>query len=159
MKPAASEGVLRAKNAIVPLPLPEVNQEDFEKAREIILKPGKARMSMDRVKAFKVLDVAARKGKPIEAEVQVITLGNDLAWVALPGEIFVELGLDVKKRSPFKQTMIVELADGAIGYIPTKRAFTEGNYEPTSARCASGSGEMLVDAAVKLLNELHSTSN
>jgi len=67
----------------------------------------------------------------------------------------VELGLDIKKRSPFKRTIIVELANGAIGYIPTKRAFAEGNYEPINARCAPGSGEIVADAAVGLLNELH----
>jgi hypothetical protein len=63
--------------------------------------------------------------------------------------------LEIKKRSPFKQTMIVELANGSIGYIPTRRAFAEGNYEPTTARCAPGSGETLVETAVSLLNELH----
>ena len=146
---------LRTKNEVVPLPLAEVKPEDFEAARDVILKPGKSRMSMDRVKAFKVLDVAARKGKPLDAEVQVIALGKDVAWVALPGEIFVELGLDLKKRSPFKHTIVVELANGSIGYVPTKRGFVEGNYEPVSARCAPGSGEMLVDTAVRLLNELH----
>ncbi len=79
---------------------------------------------------------------------------DELAWVALPGEIFVELGLDIKKRSPFRHTIVVELANGSVNYVPTKRAFTEGNYEPISARCAPGSGEMLVEAAVRLLNEL-----
>ncbi|MBI3874457.1 MAG: hypothetical protein HY300_00490 [Verrucomicrobia bacterium] len=98
--------------------------------------------------------MAAREGKPQEVEVQVIALGDDLAFVSLPGEIFVELGMAIKQASPFKHTIIAELANGAIGYIPTKRAFAEGNYEPTSARCAAGSGEMLVEAAVRLLNEL-----
>jgi neutral ceramidase len=150
-----ADGAIRTATAIVPLPLPEVNPADFEEAKQVVLKPNKARMAMDRVKAFKVLDVAARKGVPIDAEVQVVALGNDVAWVALPGEIFAELGLDVKKRSPFKHTIVVELANGSVGYVPTKRAFAEGNYEPVSARCAAGSGEMLVDAAVKLLTELH----
>jgi hypothetical protein len=49
--------------------------------------------------------------------------------------------------------MIVELANGSIGYIPNKSAYPEGNYEVVSARCAAGSGEMLVTTAVKLLNE------
>ncbi len=65
------------------------------------------------------------------------------------------MGLEIKKRSPFKQTVIVELANGSIGYIPTKRAYAEGNYEPTTARCAAGSGETLVETAVGLLKELH----
>ena len=51
--------------------------------------------------------------------------------------------------------MVVELANGSIGYIPTKRAFAEGNYEPTCARCAAGSGEILAETAVNLLKQLH----
>ena len=107
------------------------------------------------VRAYRALDVAARDGKPHRVEVQVLALGNDLAWVGLPGEIFVELGLAIKKRSPFMQTFVVELANENIGYVPDRRSYAEGNYEPESARCAAGSGERLVEAAVKLLTDLH----
>ena len=94
----------------------------------------------------------ARNGKPWEVEVQVIALGNEVAWVSLPGEIFVELGLAIKQASPFRYTMIAELANGSIGYIPDRPAYAQGNYEVVSARCAEGSGEMLVKAAVRLLS-------
>jgi neutral ceramidase len=87
--------------------------------------------------------------------VQVIALGNEVAWVSLPGEIFTELGLAIKQDSPFPHTIIAELANGSIGYIPSRRAYEQGNYEVVSARCAQGSGERLVDAAVKMLKELH----
>src|SRR4030095_10479913 len=105
---------------------------------------------MDQVKTFRVLDVAARAGRPLEVEVQVIAIGEDLAFVSLPGEAFVELGLAIKGASPFRHTFIVELANGAIGYIPNRSAYAEGNYEVVSARCAPGSGEMLVEAAIKM---------
>lgn len=107
------------------------------------------------VQALKVLDVAAQNGKPHEVEVQVITLGKDVAWVSLPGEVFTELGLAIKQDSPFATTIIAELANGLLGYIPSRRAYPQGNYEVVSARCGPGSGELLVDAAVKLLKELH----
>jgi len=110
---------------------------------------------MKLVKAHQVLDIADRQGEPWEVEVQVITLGNSLAWVALPGEVFVQLGLDLKLDSPFEQTMIAELANGSIGYIPNVRAYPQGNYEVVSARCAAGSGEKLVGVAVRLLKEIH----
>jgi hypothetical protein len=110
---------------------------------------------MEKVKAFQVLDVAARQGQPLEVEVQVITLGDRLAWVSLPGEIFVELGLAIKQGSPFPFTMLAELANGSVGYIPNKSAYAEGNYEVVSARCAEGSGELLVEAALRMLKELH----
>ncbi|HEY0550403.1 MAG TPA: hypothetical protein VGF13_12445 [Verrucomicrobiae bacterium] len=146
---------LRVRSEMVSLPLPELKPGDVEAARAIVARVGttNAPKFLEQVNAFKVLDVAARDGKPQEVEVQVIALGDDLAWVSLPGEIFIELGLEIKKKSPFRHTLIAELANGAIGYIPNQKAFDEGNYEPVSARCAKGSGEMLVESALKLLRE------
>ena len=76
-----------------------------------------------------------------------------MGWGSLRGEAFVERGLSIKKASPFKYTLIVELANGSIGYIPDRPAYEQGNYEPESARCAAGSGELLVDTAIRLLKE------
>jgi neutral ceramidase len=148
----------RVRSEIVKLPLPELAPGDVEKARELATRTGGKNEPtfLEKVWAFKVLDVYGREGKPQEVEVQVIALGDDLAFVSLPGEVFVELGQAIKQASSFKHTIIAELANGSIGYIPTKRAFTEGNYEPISARCAEGSGEMLVEAAGRLLKELKS---
>lgn len=155
LQPAKS-GALRARREIVKLPLPPIKPEEVEKARATVARLGMKDDAgfMDKVQAYKVLDVAAREGKPQEVEVQVIALGDDLAWVSLPGEIFVEIGLAIKKASPFRYTMIAELANGSIGYVPNKEAYPEGNYEVVSARCAEGSGELLVQAAVKMLKEL-----
>jgi hypothetical protein len=75
--------------------------------------------------------------------------------VSLPGEIFVELGLQIKRGSPFRQTMIAELANGSIGYVPNRVAYSQGNYEVVSARVAEGSGEKLVDSALKQLGVLY----
>ncbi len=149
---------LRVRSERVELPLAPVTAEEIEQAR-LDVRTGSDRTRTDfmkLVKAVQVLDVAAREGRPLEVEVQVITLGDEVAWVSLPGEVFVELGLAIKKRSPFRQTLIAELANGSIGYIPDRRSYAEGNYEPVSARCAAGSGERLVETAVRLLEALHS---
>jgi len=161
LRPIESSG-LRIKSAGVDLPLPKLEAGDVEKAREIMARvedPRAKRPSfLEMVWAFKVRDVAARNGRPQGVEVQVAALGNEVAWVSLPGEIFTELGLAIKQDSPFPHTIIAELANGSIGYIPSRRAYAQGNYEVVSARCAEGSGERLVDAAVKMLKELHATS-
>jgi neutral ceramidase len=147
---------LRARHEIVKLPLAPITPSDVEKARAV---QGRLRdpktTFMEKVKAFQVLDVAGRNGRPWEVEVQVLTLGDQLAWVSLPGEIFVELGLAIKQGSPFRHTMIAELANGSVGYVPNKAAYPEGNYEVVSARCAEGSGELLVEAALRMLKGLH----
>ncbi|MBQ3792626.1 MAG: hypothetical protein II797_05955, partial [Clostridia bacterium] len=63
-------------------------------------------------------------------ELTAIRLG-DIAISSMPGEMFAEIGLDFKKRSPFEKNIIVELANGCSGYIGTKKAFSEGGYEVT----------------------------
>jgi neutral ceramidase len=150
-------GPLRVRSEIVKLPLPPFTPQQLEQARVDVrtAKDNSRDGFMKLVRAHRVLDTAAREGKPQEVEMQVIALGRDAAWVAWPGEIFVELGLSVKAGSPFAHTYNVELANGAIGYIPNKPAYPEGNYEVESARVAEGSGEMLVTSALRMLAELH----
>jgi hypothetical protein len=80
-------------------------------------------------------------------------MGDQIAWVGLPGEVFVELGLAIKRASPFPLTIVIELANEDIGYVPNREAYPQGAYEPVSSRIAEGSGEMLVDAAIRLLTE------
>jgi neutral ceramidase len=154
VKPAA-DGPIRVSSAMIDLTAATVTPEELASAKVVIndVQAGKkpAPKFLDQVQAFKAVDVAARLGKPIAVEVQVISLGDDLAWVSLPGEIFVELGLQIKRGSPFKQTMIAELANGAIGYIPNRVAYSQGNYEVVSARVAEESGEKLVDEALRQL--------
>jgi neutral ceramidase len=149
-------GLLQVKSELVALPLAPISNDDIARAREVVkgIRDPKTTF-LEKVKAYQVLDVAAREGKPWEVEVQVITLGDQVAWISLPGEIFVELGLAIKEASPFRYTLIAELANGSIGYIPDKPAYPQGNYEVVSARCAGGSGEILVESAVRLLKELN----
>ena len=132
-----------------------VTPEEVAAAKRVIadVQAGKkpAPKFLDQVQAFKAVDVAGRLGKPHSVEVQVISLGDDLAWVSLPGEIFVRARAADQGGSPFKQTMIAELANGSIGYIPNRVAYPQGNYEVVSARCAAGSGEKLVDEAIEQL--------
>jgi neutral ceramidase len=153
---SVTAGSLRAKSEIVELALPEITPAQLEEARQTVAttKDDRGGNFMKLVRSYRTLDIAGREGKPHRVEVQGIALGKDLAWVSLPGEIFVELGLAIKKRSPFPQTFVIELANENIGYVPDRRSYAEGNYEPESARCAAGSGEKLVAAAVKLLTEL-----
>jgi neutral ceramidase len=151
-------GPVRVKSVTVPLSVPVVAPEQAEMARETVRGAGgKTPAFMQLVRANRLLDLAPREGKPIPAEVQVISMGQDVAWIGLPGEVFVELGLALKKRSPFRHTIITTLTNGNWGYIPDRRSYAEGAYEAESARVEPGSGEKLIDSAVELLKELHAT--
>ncbi len=100
-----------------------------------------------------------REGWKLPLEVQVIGIGKDLAIVGLPGEVFVELGMAIKKSSPFKTTLVIELTNSHIAYVPTRKAFNQGSYEIINSRLAPGGGEMMVEAAINLLNEIKEEGN
>lgn len=108
---------------------------------------------MQKVILVKDLDLI-RRGPACPMEVQVFRVDADTALVFLPCEIFVELGLAIKHASPFKKTIVISICNDRPSYVPTKKAFIEGSYEITNARVKSGAGEMLVDAAIKLLKEV-----
>lgn len=128
---------------------------ELQQARDIVANKKENPTFYEQVKAYRILDVADRNGKPFDVEVQVFSLGKEIAWVALPGEEFVELGLSIKAVSPFRQTNVIELANGWNQYVPHHSAFSEGAYEVISSRYAEGTGERLVEVAIKLLGELH----
>jgi len=104
------------------------------------------------VEAQRILALAdGWTGETHTTEVQALAIGDDLAIVGLPGEIFADLGLDLRARSPFPYTLVLGLANEAIGYVPSRHAYAEGGYEPTSSRLQPGGGERLVAEALALL--------
>lgn len=81
-------------------------------------------------------------------ELQGIRLG-DAIFIAAPAEIFVEIGLELKKYAAHK-TYIVGIANGYIGYLPTQESYPVGGYEVVSARCAPETHQLFVDKAIEL---------
>jgi hypothetical protein len=147
---------LRAARTVLKLPAVPHTSEELQWSRAVAARwdKGENLPFLDIVKARRVLDLESRNNAPCEAEVQALAAGGDIAWVGLPGEIFVELGLDIQRASPFRHTVVVSLANGSLGYFPNRKAWPEGNYEVVTARCAESSGERMVEAALRLLEEL-----
>lgn len=154
LKPAGSNR-LAASHQVVRVPVRPHSQERSDWAKGVLSKMNDTPLPpfMEMVEAYRIADVEAHPDGFLDAEVQVISLGREVAWVSLPGEIFVQLGMAIKDASPFANTSIHELANGSIGYVPTRQAYSQGNYEVISARCAEGSGEMMVDSAIAQLRK------
>ncbi len=147
-----ADGPLKVSREVVELELAPFDPATVEAAKQTVAKVSADAKPLppflEQVKAYQTADVSDRLGKPLLGEVQVVTLGPDLAFVSLPGEVFVELGLSLKAASPFKNTVVAELANGTVGYVPSRTAYPHGNYEVISARCKAGSGERLIDSAL-----------
>ncbi len=154
--PVVSASPIRVSDEILHFPVPLYTQEEVDWATRMqaTYNTSKAAPFLDLVKAARILELNARHGKPLDAEVQVFTLGDKVAIVGFPGEMFAEFGLQLKEDSPFPITILAELANGALVYIPNRIAYEEGNYEPTAARLPEGAGEKLVDSALDQLLKL-----
>ncbi len=109
---------------------------------------------LEEVEVCRILDLALWNQTRRALEVQTFRFSEDTAIVGLPGEIFTDLGMAVKAASPFKNTLVIELCNDNIAYVPTRKAFAEGSYEIVNSRVAPGGGEVLVETAVRLLREL-----
>lgn len=91
----------------------------------------------------------------LDTEVHLIRLGN-IAIATNPFELFLDYGNQIKARSVAEQTFLVQLANGAEGYLPTEKAEQGGHY---SAFIASGKvghvgGEQLVRQTLKGIRKL-----
>jgi len=100
--------------------------------------------------------VAPFQGKIQKTWIQVI-LAGDIAFVGVPGELFAELGMEIKRRSPFRYTYVVGIANDYIGYLPDDEAFNLGGYQTWAGRAYSkrGTGEAIVNEVISILNDLY----
>ena len=65
---------------------------------------------------------------PLPVEIQGMRIG-DFVVVTFPGEVFVEVGLNIKEKSPYENTFMAAYSNGYIHYAPTADAFEEWAYE------------------------------
>jgi len=89
-----------------------------------------------------------------ELEIQVIQISKDCAFVGLPGEFLVEVGSEIQRRSPIKNTIVVGYANGYYEYFPLSQHFAEHGYEIGASRYVKGSTEKMIDASIELLKAL-----
>jgi hypothetical protein len=100
--------------------------------------------------------LALQQGEERETWLQVLRIG-DVAIAGVPAEYFTKLGIDIKKRSPFRDTVIAELANDWIGYLPDREAHELGGYQVWTgyhSYAEPGTGERIADEITLMLREL-----
>jgi hypothetical protein len=134
----------------------DVTPDQVAAARKVLEQPEAESFGdsqwLERVNARTAASIADW-GPERETPIQAFRIG-DAALAALPSEVFVEIGIDIKSRSPFQRTLVAELANDCFGYIPTDQAFDEGSYETLESPVAKGTAAAMGDAAVALLARL-----
>jgi neutral ceramidase len=115
--------------------------------------------------------VANGRKAALSGSIQVVRIG-ELSIAAVPGETFSALGMEVRQRSPFANTLFLGYSNGCIGYIPTSDAFPkegwsvkehynvpdmifQGYLVPTAL--APVCSEIVVSRSLRLLQQLRSS--
>ena len=97
------------------------------------------RLKMDKTKAIDLDEVAI----------------GDIVFAIVPAEYFDTNGMEIKKGSPFKMTVIATLANECRGYIPSALGFKHGGYCIDSCIFVPGAAELMSKAYVEMACELH----
>lgn len=105
-----------------------------------------------------------RKLKPFQGEarkmwLQVIQIG-DVYLVGVPAEFFTQLGLEIKRRSPFRNTFVFGLSNDYVGYLPNRKGFVNGGYQTwmgLHSFAEVGTGEKVVEECLQMLEALRDT--
>jgi hypothetical protein len=148
---------LEARRRELALAVRRPTQEQLAYARTILDKPEDAPKHhiRERIYAERVLELAnAPESRSVP--LQALRIG-DLGICAVPFEVFVEIGLELKQRSPRGQTFTISHANGSYGYLPTVRHHELGGYETWlgTSNVEVQAAPKIVEALLSMLRDLH----
>jgi hypothetical protein len=140
---------IAARTATLELAVRKPSAEEVKRAEEIVAAAaGRELRSLPEVYAGETLALKDYPDK-VELVLQVMRIGDALVF-AIPCEVFVEIGLELKARSPLKPAAVFSLANGYNGYLPTPEHHKLGGYETWRAK----SSYLEVDASPKIVAKL-----
>ena len=120
----------------------------LDHARKLLSEPERPdKFPHERNYAYKAVQQRESPGT-VRVMLQSVRIG-DLGIFAIPFEVFSEIGLELKARSPFRPSFTMELANGGYGYLPTPEQHKLGGYETWL-----GTNKVEVQASVKIVDAL-----
>lgn len=162
-----ADATVRHITKYVTVPYRQVDPEELENSRRLLaehpepmwLNEEKTRVDWAWCYATSVLDVhaLAQREATYEYEVQAFRIGK-IALVALTGEPFVQGQFKIKAGSPGAYTWPAHMANGYVGYLPTREAFKGGGYETKTAiwsRFDPAALDLVTDCALEVLEGLY----
>ena len=83
---------------------------------------------------------------------------DDIAFASNPFELFIPFGNRIRAMSPAAQTFLIQLCDGALGYLPTERAEIGGHYSAyvSSGNTGHDGGNLLVNKTLDTITKMWS---
>jgi neutral ceramidase len=123
--------------------------EEQDRARQIMANAqGPTMRTLEEIYARETVLISEYPPK-VPVILQALRIG-DLGIAAIPCEVFTEIGLEIKRKSPFATTFTTSLANGYNGYLPTPEHHRLGGYETWRAR----SSYLEIDASPRIVEKL-----
>jgi hypothetical protein len=146
------DGKIRFVSEKVTIPFRKITDEEMQWANMVLERDKDLAEDLldgipDKTYAKMIKGMIVRTDKECQTVLQGMAIHN-FAFVTFPGEVYVEFGLKVKNLSPYKNTMVIGLANSQAGYIPKQEAFLQGGYEVRTAwtsQLVHHAGDLLVD--------------
>jgi hypothetical protein len=80
---------------------------------------------------------------------------TDIYFLGLPGEVLVEIGLEIKNKAGIENLFVISLANDTVGYVCHSQAYEEGGYEPGSGtNLAKGAGEIITKQTLNIIKQM-----
>ncbi len=90
---------------------------------------------------------------PIKAEIMGIKIG-DFVLISFPGDIFAQVGLNIKQASPYEFTFVAGYTNGSVGYAPTRDAYNGDAYEVSLSGLAPEWQDIFEEKALDIIKRL-----
>ena len=94
------------------------------------------------------------KGATAVSELNAVALGDHVAFVSAPNELYDQLGEMTEAGSSYPMTVTLGYTNGYTGYIPTLYGFEYTSYETDVCWFKAGIGEIMVDTFLTMLDEM-----
>jgi hypothetical protein len=155
------DGRLQVARAAYTVPRRRVSPEDRRWAEEILARTGGTITPLadgvgDDYIALHLKGLWEAADEAIAIEQTCFVVG-DCAWLTFPGELYTEIGLRIKAASPFAQSYIVGMANGYVGYVPTRQAIAEGGYAEDTRHVDADAEEIIYERSLSLLRSVYAS--
>jgi hypothetical protein len=149
-----SPGLISSSSAEVMLPFEHVPSDEQ-------LQAGSLEQGLIGDWSRKLLENPNRKCPGLPLNMNLVTITDNLAFLAMNGEMSVEYGLFLKKLYPWRGVLPLGYSNGIIAYVPTAAQLAEGGYEAKESvwyiglpsPFAAEIEDLIREAAIRLLRE------
>ena len=84
-----------------------------------------------------------------------VSIGKTVSFGGFPGEPFNDIGVAIKRRTPFRMTVLTCLTNGSRGYFPFSDSYTQGGYESATSPFGPSVADDLIAGQLRLQDGLY----